>query len=165
MCSPLQVQVRVLLPALNASMNWEPAGCRACVGGRHRSCPPSSCQRLWTPNGRQGKLKSHHGFPPCPHPLSGRKQLVLILLPNQTRQKQPLLTGSQSYPTPSSHIWAKLQDHASVHRSSGAEPSLLKQVSVTVPPGMMKPLGLQTACFPGRTQGEPSAAGSTSTLC
>lgn len=98
---PLQVLVRGLPPALNAPVSWEPAGCRACVGGRqrgsgrHRSCTPSSCQRLWTPNGRQGKLKSHHCCPPCPHPLSGRKQLVLILLPTQTGQEQPLGAGQE----------------------------------------------------------------------
>lgn len=63
--------------------------------GRHRSCTPSSCQRLWIPNGRQGKLKSHHCCPPCPHSLSGRKQLVLILLPTQTGQEQPLGAGQE----------------------------------------------------------------------
>lgn len=62
---------------------------------RHTSCTPSSCQRLWTPNGRQGKLKSHHCFPPCPHPLSGKKQLVLLLLPTQTGQEQPLGDGQE----------------------------------------------------------------------
>lgn len=141
-CPPSPGTGEGLAPSPECPRELGTSGCRACVGGRqrgrgrHRSCTPSSHQRLWTPNGRQGKLKSHHCFPPCPHPLSGRKQLVLILLPTQTA---PLgWTGSQSSPTPS-------VGPCQCHGSPGAEPSLLKQVSVTRPRGMMKPVGLHPA--------------------
>lgn len=142
---------------------WEPAGCRACVGGRqrgtgrHRSCTHQGPQPLvsealdpfpkW---GRGSKIKKPplFPFPPTPSPLHppaflGGETACIDLGPTQTAEET--VPSDWGHPIPGT--WPKLQDQASVQRSPGAEPALLQQVCLTLPAGMTTPPppGLHTA--------------------
>lgn len=59
---------------------------------------PTLMSEALDPRWKAGTIKCHHCFPPCPQPLSGRKQLVLILLPTPPGQKQPLGLDRQPVP-------------------------------------------------------------------
>lgn len=75
MSSPTQVLVRGLSPALNAPVDWEPAGCRAFVGGTQRGSGweaqilhPTLMSEALDPKLKAGKIEKPPVFPIMPPP-------------------------------------------------------------------------------------------------